>query len=164
MYTHPRQIPVTRCRRAFTLVDLTITVLIIGIMSAVATPKFVDAMIYRRADAAANRVAADLNLARRTAVSSGKPQVVNFTLVTSVYAMPGVTDIDHPGQTYSVDLTSTRYAVTLSSINFGASGTATSITFDMYGRPDYGGSVTIQTGTQTRVVNVDADTGRATVL
>lgn len=160
-YSHKRR---SRTRTGVTLVELVVVVVILGLLGSIATPRFSSSLVHFRVEAAAQRVASDLNLARRTAVATGQPQVVNFTLMTSVYSMPGVDDINHPGQPYAVDLTQTQYAVTLASINLGAGGSGTSVTFDIFGRPDYGGSITLQSGTESRIVDVDSETGRATVL
>ena len=50
--------------RAFTLVELVIMVLLLGIVAGTAGPKYVESLAYYRVQAAAQRVAADLRLAR----------------------------------------------------------------------------------------------------
>ena len=110
-------------RRGFTLIALTITVLITGIVAAVAAPKFANSIIRYKIDAAAMRIAGD----------------------------------------YVVDLSDTGYAATLVSVSFGSGGTDNSITYDMYGRPDYGGFVVIQFGSEQRTITVNATTGKTTV-
>jgi Tfp pilus assembly protein FimT len=69
----------TRQRQGFTLADLMITVLILGILSAVTAPKMMNTMGRLQVEAAAKHVAADLRYARQLAKVHGTNQSVTFT-------------------------------------------------------------------------------------
>ena len=56
-------------RRAFTFVELAICVLILGILTAVTLPKFMNGLYYYRADGAAKRIAVSLHSLHGRAVS-----------------------------------------------------------------------------------------------
>ena len=75
-------------RHGLTMIELIVVVLLIGIITAVAAPRFADAVVRYRADAAAKRVAADLEFARRIAKTSGKSQTVTFSLIANGYSLP----------------------------------------------------------------------------
>lgn len=150
----------TGCRRGITLVDTVITVMIIGILAAVATPKFVDAMLYHRAVAAARRVKADLEWSRRQAISGSSAVSVQFDSATERYAIPALPDLDRPGQSYLVDLTSCPYSAEIVSASCGGDE---ELIFDRYGSPDSGGTITVQAGKYSHTVTVAADTGKVTI-
>jgi prepilin-type N-terminal cleavage/methylation domain-containing protein len=147
--------------RGFTLVELVIVVLIIGILTGVAAPKFVGSLKRARADAAALRVKADLNLARQTAMSRSATQSVQFTANSAVYTLPGIADPDHPATTYSVNLADASYGAVVTAASFGA---GTILQFDRYGQPVNAGSVTISAGGFTKTVTVDATNGVVSAL
>ena len=147
-------------RSGFSVVELTLVALIVGIIAAAAVPRFSDALARYRTDAAAQRVAADLNYARQVAMNHGVTQPVAFTLATNSYSMANTPHPDSPGLTYDVDLMSTQYPATLAVVDFGGS---TTVTFDIFGLPDAGGSVTVDSDGNQRIVNLDAVTGVATV-
>jgi prepilin-type N-terminal cleavage/methylation domain-containing protein len=147
-------------RRAFTLLELSIVVVLISILAVVALPRFINATASHRLDTAAVRIVADLTMAQRQARISGTSQSVQFEPDKDGYGLPGVADIDHAGSTYYVQLFSEPYQASLVSADFGGD---TEIIFDGYGTPDSGGSVVIQVQHQQKTISVDAQTGRATV-
>ncbi len=57
----------------FTMMDLVITMLIIGILAAVAAPKFVDSLHRMRAEAAAKRIMVDLSYAQDGDLQERRP-------------------------------------------------------------------------------------------
>jgi len=142
------------------LVELTIVVLIIGIMVTVAVPRFADTLSYHRAEAAANRIEADLKLARQRAIASSSSQVIVFTNGGDKYTLSGVEDLDHPSLQYEVVLSEAPYHASLNSVSFGA---ASQITFNGFGVPNSGGTVVIQSGQYVKTITVDPNTGKPTV-
>src|SRR5204863_23675 len=58
-------------RRAFSLIEITLVLMVMGVLAALAVPRYASALARYRADAAARRIVADLDLARTTARSSG---------------------------------------------------------------------------------------------
>ena len=158
-------IPSAACQRrcGFTLVELVIVIALMGILAAAATPKFANSLIRYRALAAADRIAGDVIYARQVAITSGSPTTVTFDVGTNSYSMTGVTDPNHPGQAYLVDLDNTPYPAVLDTVSLGLGGLGNAVTFDIFGRPDYGGSITVDSGGEQETVDIDPDHGRATV-
>ncbi len=140
-------------RAAFTTIELVIVVLIIGIVAAVAVSRYVDALCWHRAEAAAERVKADIGLARRKAKMSSASQSVQFDPVYDTYILPGVQDLDHAGMEYMVDLRKAPYRASIVSATFGNDSV---LIFNGYGVPDSGGSVVVQSGPYQRAIRVDA--------
>lgn len=147
-------------RRAFTLIELVIVVLIMGIAAATAAPKFARSLRQSRLDAACLRIKADLNLARQTAISRSSTQSVQFTVGSSTYSLPGITHPDHPSLTYSVNLSGEPYEATVSAVSFGGSAT---LQFDRFGKPSAGGTVTVTAGSSTKTLTVEATNGVVTI-
>ena len=164
---HVRSVTITNRRRSrgiarggFTMVDLVITMMITGILAAVAAPKFADTLQRFRAESAAQRIKTDLEFARQNAMSKSTTQIVQFTPATDSYTLSGMADLDRSSQTYSVDLAAAPYHAVLVSATLGSDS---DLQFDFYGQPDSGGTITVQSGSFQQTVTVDADTGKATV-
>jgi type II secretion system protein H len=146
-------------RRAFTLVELVIVVLVMGIVAAAATPAFLDSLLFHRIESAARRVKADLELARHTARLTSSAESVTFT--GAGYTLGNrIKSLDNPQALYVVDLTAPPYEIGSVTANFA--GLAT-ITFDGYGTPVSGGSVVLDTKHHQCTVTVDGTTGHISI-
>jgi prepilin-type N-terminal cleavage/methylation domain-containing protein len=149
-----------RARRdAFSLIELTVVVLIIGIFTALAVPAFVDSLLFYRIESAARRVKADLELARQTARLTSATQTITFTGATYT-ASAGVDGLNHPDDAYSVNLAAPPYEISNVVANF--TGNA-SISFNGYGTPTAGGTVVLTAPKHQCTVTLDGATGLITI-
>ena len=144
----------------FTLIELVIVVMILGIMAAVAMPRFADSLSQHRVDAAAKRIEADLELARRRARISSAAQSVQFDAGAQSYVLPGVPHVDHPDRDYQVELARPPYEASIVSADLGGDS---ELLFDGYGAPDSAATIVIQSGKHQKTITVDPDTGEASV-
>jgi type II secretion system protein H len=158
-WTAPRGLK-PAARTAFTLLEVVIVLVIMGIISAIAVPRYANALARHRLDAAATRIVADLSLARQQAKTSGTTQTVRFNLVKNVYELDGVQHLDHAGRNYEVLLSQEPYRTEIVSADLGGDA---EIIFDSYGVPDSGGTVVLQAGKYQKTVAVEAGSGRASV-
>lgn len=159
MATHRRQRRGNRRVPAFSLVELTAVVVIIGILAAIAAPRFSSSLALQHVEAAARRLVVDLAFAQRRARSSNASQTVRFDSAAGTYSLIGMPHPDHAARDYGVSLQEEPYRTTLVSADFGGDQ---DIIFDVFGVPDSGGSVVIRVGSRVRTITVDADTGKAT--
>ena len=150
-----------RRRSGFTLIELVIVLLILGISAAVVAPRYASAVVRFRVEAAAKVVAAHLRYARQHAKTKGKTQSVVFVPDTDSYELPGLSDVQRPGEAFSVKLTQTSYPASVASASFGAGGST--VVFDQHGRPDNGGTVVLQVGSEQRTIAVDAISGAVNI-
>lgn len=138
-------------------------IVILAIVASMAIPRFGASLARQRADAAARRIMADLDLARRHANQTSSTVTVFFDVAQNRYWLSGVPDPDRPGTDYAVELDAEPYLATIVSADFG--GTL-KVGFDGYGdvigAAKSGGKVVISVGPEQRVITLDANTGRAT--
>ncbi len=155
-----------KCTAGVSLVDLVITILIMGILAAAALPKFADALAKMRAEAVARRVVSDLNYARRNAIQTSKAATITFTTSPPRYTMTGVKNPNFPQQDYVVNLVDVDSAVSLQAVSFN-SGMV--LSYNTYGRPLVGanaltaGSLVVRSGSFLFTVTVDPATGEAAI-
>ena len=146
---------------AFTLVELVIVVLVLGILAAAGAPRFAASLRYHRVESAARRVAADLRMAQRLARTASSDKTVSFDVGGDGYSIfPDVDDFDRPGQPYAVDLAAAPFAASVLSANFGGDST---VIFNGYGAPDSGGQVVVASGGERRTITVDGASGAVAI-
>ncbi|MHC4442038.1 MAG: GspH/FimT family pseudopilin [Planctomycetota bacterium] len=148
-------------RQGFSLAELIIVAIIIGFLAAITIPRFANAASRHRVDAAAKRIIRDLELAQQRAKTSSASLEVRFNKLMNTYRLVGMTDMDRPNNTYIVKLSKEPYKADIISHALGGNNV---IIFDGRGNPDTGGSVTIEVGGYQKTIQIDPDTGRASVL
>ena len=138
-------------RDAFTLVELMLVLVTVGIVAAMAAPRYASALSNYRARCAAQRVAVDLTGAAADALAASAARTVQFDVKANSYSVNG-------GAPVSLD--AEPYHATLVSVDLGGDE---AIRFDGYGAPDGGGTIVVRCAQFTRTVIVDPVMGRASV-
>lgn len=151
--------------RGYTFIELMVVLLICSILTAAAVPRYTNALFQYRVDAASKRIAADIAFAQRQALVRSTSQSVVFTPSSGTptpnsYSMPTVLYVDFAAAGAVVRIDQDPYKTTISSATFGG---GTTLTFDRYGAPNYGGTVVVQAGPYSKTVTVDASTGKVTI-
>lgn len=144
-------------RRAFTLVELIITLGILGTLAAIAIPRYHSAVVRHRVELAAQRIAADLDLARRTAIARGETVAVQFLPQTSSYTSA---DAD-----FTVDLRQSPYGISAMLVKDEPDGTH-EISFDAIGQVTVAGgtlAVHVEVHGVERTVTYTAAARRSTI-
>ncbi len=147
----------TRPWRAFSLVEAVLVVVIVGIFSSIALPRYAGFVAREQVQAAAQRIVTDLSLAQRQARLSSASQQVVFDLVAGSYTLINLPDPDRKEETYKVTLSQEPYRVNIVSANFGGDGT---LIYDGFGTPDSGGTIVIGVGKYTQTITVNVGTGQ----
>ncbi len=144
----------------FSLIELVLVLTIISILTAIAVPRYAGALARYRADAAARRIVADLNYARQRARSSSASVSVELSTAADEVHLIGVSNQDAAAGDWRTDLSNRPYHADLVSANFGGDAI---VIFDGYGYPDSGGTAVVSTGSVSKTIVLDPDTGKAGV-
>lgn len=147
-------------RGGFTLVELTLTLIIVGLVAAIGVPRYANALTRYKADAAAHRVVADIQHAQAHAKANSANTTLWFRVNTDRVSIPSMPSLDNPSETYLTKLDDEPYRTNLTAAAFDGDEY---LIFDGYGRPDSGGSLTLRCGGNQRVITVDLDTGEASI-
>lgn len=143
-----------RSHRAFSVVELVLVLAILAVMAGIGVPRYFGAMANYRADAAARRVAADLELARTTARGQSASWTLTFDAGAETYQMTPGGDPVHLGDG--------PYQAAIASVTVDPAGDL-AVTFDGYGKPDCDATIVIRSGDAVRTVRVEASSGEVTV-
>lgn len=165
-------------RPAFTLTEVIIVVLILGIMASAAAPIFSKSLERYRLESVAQRLVVDLRAARTLARISGRNVTVQLDLQNHMYAIPGLKSLDGPDQTYTVDLNSIPYGCPLDEVTWQSwaemetvknlviesenpvqQSSSLELVFDRFEAVDQGGQIVLRRGTQTRTIAITSASG-----
>lgn len=140
---------------AFTLIELTMVLVLVGVIAAIAMPRYANSLARYRVEQSAKRLQADLILARQLAIRGSRGIRVGFvTGSASNYFLAGVPDPDRPARgNYTVDLFDEPYAATFDTISVGGDDR---LIFDGFGIPDTTATIMLLVGSERRRVVVDA--------
>ena len=147
-------------RVGFSLFELVIVLVIVGTLAGMAAPRYANSISRYRADLAAQRVVADLHLARRHAMISGADETVTFTPASEQYQIVGLQSMDRSTEDYVVELSASPYHAEIVSASFGGDAT---VVFDAYGAPDSGEQIVVRAGHFEMTIVLDANSGKAQV-
>lgn len=141
-----------RFSRGFSLVEITTVVAIMGIMAAIAVPRFMDSDRRYRVEAAAKRLTDDVKLIRQLSRAQGTTHVIEFTRWG--YRIPTLNTTDR-GRTgvYEVRLDSAPYNVIVSSL----SATANQVKVSPFGDVVSTAELTMQVGKHAKKMRIGAD-------
>ncbi|MBX3384281.1 MAG: GspH/FimT family pseudopilin [Phycisphaeraceae bacterium] len=147
-------------RRGYSLLELVIVVVILGVIAALAAPRLAMSAESKRVHFAAKRLAADLGTARASAMASSSPRTITISAAEGKYSISSVSDIDRMGMQYSVNLARDPYGVVIDSVTAGDAGV---IVFSPSGGVSRGGTIVLRRGDERRNIVIDPTTGKARV-
>jgi prepilin-type N-terminal cleavage/methylation domain-containing protein len=144
-------------RRGFSLVEMVIVVLIIGIVALATIPRYQDYWTRHSLQSACQRVAADLRHAQSHAMSTSQNVDVNFSVSPDdSYSIPSLDSEANALLVYSVNVNGVPYRSSIHSANFDGDAV---VVFNPFGIPDSAGSVTLSAGGFIQSVLVSATGG-----
>ena len=145
-------------RGAFTLVEIIIVVLLVGILAAASMPAIGAAATDMKLRAAARKLTAGLNYIRNQAITEGAEYGIacSATGYKAFKPAAGLEAITHPltHQPWVVDLSDDQ--ITLAA-DFSDES---KVTFDSTGAPDSAGQIVMTLGKISTTLTVEASTGR----
>ena len=154
-------------RLGFSLIELTMSVLVLGILAAVATPIYSTSLLKYRVELAAQRIAQDVMQAQRVARQTNSSRTITFDLNGESYTISGLNSLDRQSQPYKIAVNASPYhseIFNLTTANQPSTTISTlAIVFNRFGMPDQGGAITVRAGTFTKRIDVAPVSGRVSV-
>lgn len=111
-------------QHGFSLIELVIVITIIGIIAAIAAPRYADAETGRRLQGAKNTILADIEFAKRRARATSTTHVIKFYPSDDMYVIAEGTEITRSSIRLTRNLDLDPFKVELSRTNLGANPVA----------------------------------------
>lgn len=140
-----------RRRAAFTLVELVVVVMLLGILAGVAAPKYADSIGAMHLETAAKRLALDLRRARAHAVQKATDCTLTLVPAGRRYGCPDLASHTHRGEALTVNFDESGYRINMAVTGAGGD----TITFDWRGETSPC-TITLTNNGRTKTVAVDA--------
>jgi len=153
-----------RLSRGFSLLEMTIAVLIAGIVAAVAVPKYTSTLHRYRTQVAAQRLAQDIDLCRRHARFTSQSVTLYISYTTNFYRVSPLDSPLRPGNPYEVFVgdnpSSPKLRPAYSSIGgeiLLVDQASLTIVFDRYGIPNMSAEILIRCGDASASVRLSSE-------
>ena len=154
-------------RWGVSLIELVISVLVLGILAAVASPVYTTSLLKYRVELAAQRITQDVVQAQRAAQQTNSNCTITFDLNSDSYSISGLNSLDRASQTYRIAVDSSPYnvdIVTLATASQPSTALSTvAVAFNRFGMPDQGASITVRAGTFEKRIDIAPNSGRVSV-
>jgi len=137
--------------RALSILEVTIVMVIIGVMAGITVTQYSSFLSNQRARGAVQKVKMDLEYAKNQARISSSSRTVTFDIANNTYSIVGESSLDHSDNPYVVSLSDPPYRAKLVFVDFNST---TTVTFDGFGVPDHSGSIVIRVGNNDETINV----------
>lgn len=153
-------LPDKATRSAFTLLELCVVVAVVGILAAVAAPRFSQAADRYRAQSALQRLESDLQLAMTTARARGRKIIFSLDAESSSYSFKNLPN-PHTGEgNTTISLGAQPFRTPVVGSVMPLSGT---ISILPTGLADESFAITVVSGSTIRTLTFDARTARSTI-
>ena len=149
-----------RPHQGFSLLELVLVLGIIAIFAAIAMPRYGAATSRYRADLAARRVVQDIALAQTRARAQGAAQSIRIRQDADEIVIFSAVGLDPQTSEYTTKIWDSPYGADIIQSEFDGNNY---LIFDGWGMPDSGGYAILWVGSEKRTINVDPNTGKATI-
>ena len=154
-------------RGGVSLLELTVTVLILGIIAAIASPTYSSSLQNYRTEVASQRIVQDIEQTRRIARQTNSSRTITFSTKSQSYTIAGVSSLDRVGQSYEISLGGAPYYSRLLFLSTSAkplvSLNSVAIVFDRFGMPNQGVRLRVGSGAVEKRIDVAPISGRVSV-
>ena len=151
-----REPPVCRSQGGFTLVELVVVLILVGILAAVAIPRLVGIGSFDTRGFY-DRVASGLRYAQKQAIAKRRVVCVSFAAASITFTFEPTAGLGCT-QNLAGPSGQSPYTVVPQGSGIAFTSTPTNFSFDALGRPSTGQTISI-TGDGTRTLSVEPETG-----
>ncbi|MCL4743331.1 MAG: prepilin-type N-terminal cleavage/methylation domain-containing protein [Phycisphaerales bacterium] len=144
---------------AFTLLELSIVIVVVSVVAAVSLPKYAESRSRYQVELAARKVCLDATYVQNDARYASTTRAIKYDLPTDSYTFDYAKPGSASAETALVILRNEPFQTALLKVDFNSAST---LTFNGFGIPAAGGTIAVGGGSRGKSISVDPDTGAVT--